>query len=232
MRIAIIPARGGSKRIPKKNIRVFCGRPMIEYSIEAAQKSGVFDRVIVSTDSDEIAKVAERLGAEVPFRRSKSLADDHVGTGRVIADAWARFEDRAAVSYVCCIYATAPFIRSEDLRRGLEMIQTRKVSSVFTITSFPFPIFRSLRREESGHVAMFWPENMKVRSNDLPEAYHDAGQFYWLDPATIKDDVVFYSEDALGLVLPRHLVQDIDTEEDWVRAELMFQALNMRKAQA
>jgi len=180
MYLAVIPARGGSKRIPRKNIKLFYGRPMIAWSIEAAQKSGCFDNIIVSTDDDEIAEIARAYGATVPFKRPRELADDHTGTTPVIAHAadWHRTQGMA-LSAVCCIYATAPFVQAGDIRKGLQMLQAERCDYVFSVTSYPFPIQRSIRITAAGRVEMFYPDQFKTRSQDLEEAYHDAGQFYW-----------------------------------------------------
>jgi pseudaminic acid cytidylyltransferase len=225
MTIAIIPARGGSKRIPHKNIKLFSGKPIISYSITAARASGVFTRIMVSTDSDLIAEVAQEFGAEVPFKRPLELADDHTPTAPVILHAleWLTRQGEPA-EYACCIYPTAPFLQPQYLRQGYELLRNRKVSSVFSVTTFPFPIFRALKINDQGCLEMFWPEHELIRSQDLPEAYHDAGQFYWLNCKIFLQERRIYGKDALPVVLPRYLVQDIDTLEDWERAELMFQA--------
>ena len=225
-RVAIIPARGGSKRIPRKNIREFCGKPMIAWSIEAAKLSGCFDRVIVSTDDAQIVEVAKEYGAEVPFIRPPELSDDYTGTLPVIRHAveWLQ-QNGEPVDYTCCIYATAPFISPEDLQRGLDLIRQEAASYAFSVTSYAFPIQRAIRLTEGGRVAMFNPEHFSTRSQDLEEAWHDAGQFYWgAADAWLKERPIF-SGAALPVKLPRHRVQDIDTPEDWVRAEWMFKAI-------
>jgi len=233
MNVAMIPARGGSKRIPKKNVRSFVGRPMIAYSIQAAKESGVFDRIIVSTDSEEIARIAQELGAECPFIRPPELSDDHVATAPVLEHTLRWLERLGqSVQYACCIYATAPFVRSEDIRLGLGMLQRYACQTSFSVTSFEFPIFRAHKLTEGGTLEMFWPEHELTRSQDLPEAYHDAGQFYWVDVARFMKDPRLYAPDSRPVILPRHLVQDIDTLEDWQRAELMFMALNSKQADA
>lgn len=229
MNVALIPARGGSKRIPGKNIRPFAGKPIIAYSIEAATASGLFDRVIVSTDSDEIAQVARNYGAETPFRRPEALADDFATTAVVVEHALAwLLEAGNPVRYLCCIYATAPFVRVKDLKAGYMLLEGRGVSSVFPVTTYGSSIFRALKIAEDGHLVMVWPEHELTRSNDLPETYHDAGQFYWLAAETFMEKRKMYGDDALPLILPRYLVQDIDTEEDWQLAELMYEALSRR----
>lgn len=229
--VAIIPARGGSKRIPNKNVRAFAGKPMIAYPIAAALRSGVFDRVIVTTDSEEIAETAVAHGAEAPFRRPAHLADDYTATAPVVVHAleWLAAQGDPA-THACCIYATAPFIRPDDLADGHRILRETGASSAFSITSFAFPIFRALRITDDGHLAMFWPEHRLTRSQDLPDAFHDAGQFYWIDVARFLADPNFYAADARPVVLPRHLVQDIDTPEDWTTAEHMHRALQLSAA--
>ncbi len=222
MRIAIIPARGGSKRIPRKNVRSFAGRPMISYSIECAQASGIFDRVLVSTDDGEIAGVARACGAEVPFMRPRELADDYTGTTEVTAHAVEQLRERGVqASAVCCIYATAPFIRAEDLRRGLQLLASGAWRYVFAATSYAFPIFRSFRFEHSQGVRMLFPEHAATRSQDLPEILHDAGQFYWGQPQAWLERASIFSRHSAIVRIPRWRVQDIDTDEDWARAEAM-----------
>ena len=224
--IAIIPARGGSKRIQRKNIKEFCGKPMIAWSIEAARAAGIFDTILISTDDDEIASVAEAYGAEAPFRRPAELANDHTPTLPVIAHALEWFEkNRGPVEFACCIYATAPFLQAQYLRKGLELLQAHADAEfAFSITSYAFPIFRALNRNADGTVGMFWPENELKRSQDLPEAWHDAGQFYWGRMSAFCGRLGVFSARSYPVVLPRHLVQDIDTPEDWEMAEALFAA--------
>jgi pseudaminic acid cytidylyltransferase len=226
--IAIIPARGGSKRIPNKNIKKFLGKPIMAYTIEAAMASEVFDRVIVSTDSEKIAATAVAYGAEVPFRRPSELSDDFTPTAPVLIHAlkWL-MEHQASAAFACCIYATAPFVQADAIRKGYRLLTQRNVSTVFSVTTFAFPIFRALRINPAGSLEMFWPEYEMTRSNDLEEAYHDAGQFYWVNVAEFFKTQKLYGPDALPVVLPRYLVQDIDTPEDWQTAERMYQALNL-----
>jgi pseudaminic acid cytidylyltransferase len=226
VKIAIIPARGGSKRIPRKNIRSFAGKPIIAYSISAAQDSRLFDRVIVSTDDEEIATVAREFGAETPFTRPAALADDFTGTNTVAKHAiqWL-LEQGCAIEYACCIYATAPFLRTRYLRMGLDKLIASDKSFAFSVTSFPFPIWRAVRILPDGTVDAVYPENSSKRSQDLEEAYHDAGQFYWGTARAFLDEVVTFSPASVPVVLPRYLVHDIDTLEDWKRAELMFEVL-------
>lgn len=225
--ICIIPARGGSKRIPRKNVKLFAGLPMIAHSIAAARDSGVFDDIIISTDDDEIAAIGEQFGARVPFRRPPELANDHATTDAVLLHALGWLQGHGSLpDYFCCLYATAPFAQPTFLRRGLETLKETGAISAFSVTTFPFPIFRALKINESGRVEMFWPENRLKRSQDFPEAYHDAGQYYWADSRKYLECGHIYSDDAVPVILPRHLVQDIDTPEDWQRAELMYKALH------
>lgn len=226
MRLAVIPARGGSKRIPRKNIKLFCGKPMIGWSIEAAQQSGCFDQIIVSTDDVEIAEVARQLGAGVPFMRSAELSDDHTGTIPVIRHAVEWFNAQGwTVEQVCCLYATAPFVRVEDIQRGLNILDETGSDYAFSVTSYPFPIQRAIRITEQGRVEMFNSEHFNTRSQDLEEAYHDAGQFYWGRASAWLQGKMIFSPDSAPVLLPRHRVQDIDTPEDWLRAEWMFKAM-------
>jgi pseudaminic acid cytidylyltransferase len=226
VKVAIIPARGGSKRIPRKNIRPFAGKPIIAYSISAAQDSRLFDRVIVSTDDEDIATVAREFGAETPFTRPAALSDDFTGTNVVARHAiqWL-LEQGCAIDYACCIYATAPFLRTRYLRLGFDKLLASEKSFAFSVTSFSFSIWRAVRILPDGTVNAIYPENFSKRSQDLEEAYHDAGQFYWGTARAFLDEVVTFSPAAVPVVLPRYLVHDIDTLEDWERAELMFGAL-------
>lgn len=227
MRIAVIPARGGSKRIPRKNIHPFCGKPIIAYSIEAAQASGLFDEIIVSTDDEEIAEVARQIGAKVPFVRPKEISDDHTGTNAVVKHAIAWLIERGNdVTHACCIYATAPLIQARYLREAHAALTGSDAAFAFSVTSYAFPIQRALRMTSAGRVDALHPEHRMTRSQDLEPAYHDAGQFYWGTVAAFLEDVPVFSERSIGIVLPRHLVQDIDTIEDWEQAEYMFRAIN------
>jgi len=226
MSICVIPARGGSKRIPRKNVRLFCGKPMIAWSIQAAVASGCFDRIVVSTDDDAIAEVAQTYGAEAPFRRGAALSDDYTPTVPVIADAVEQLNIGGQTA-VCCLYATAPFVTEHDLQAGHGLLMETDASFVLAVTTYSFPIQRALRRDSSGGVEMFDPAQMQTRSQDLEEAWHDAGQFYWGQAHSWKTAKGIFEADAQGLALPRHRVQDIDTEEDWQRAECMMQAFEM-----
>ena len=224
MNAAIIPARGGSKRIVGKNIKNFAGKPIINYSIEAAIESGVFSKIIVSTDSEEIADAAIKAGAEVPFIRPEALSDDHTPTAPVLEHAINWLNDHGdKVDNCCCIYATAPFVSSKSIKDGFLLLTQNEASSVFTVTSFESCVFRGLRIGVDGRLKMLWPENELKRTQDFDEVYHDAGQFYWLDCEKFLKSKKLFSEDALPLILPRYLVQDIDTVEDWEKAELIFE---------
>lgn len=226
MRLAIIPARGGSKRIPRKNIKAFCGKPMIAWSIEAALASGCFDQVIVSTDDEEIAVVAQEYGAVAPFLRPAELSDDHTGTLPVVRHAIEWYKARGTLlDQVCCLYATAPFVRGEDIQRGLGVLEQTGADYAFSVTSYAFPIQRAIRITEAERVEMFHPEHFNTRSQDLEEAYHDAGQFYWGLASAWSEGKVIFSQASAPVILPRHRVQDIDTPEDWLRAEWMFKAM-------
>lgn len=230
-RVAIIPARGGSKRIPRKNVKAFCGKPMIAWSIEAAKASGCFDRILVSTDDDEIAGVAREWGADAPFMRPRELSDDYTGTLPVIRHAveWLNHND-APVAYACCLYATAPFVTAGSLQEGLQLIKDTGSSYAFSVTSYAFPIQRAIRLTEAGRVAMFNPEHFLTRSQDLEEAWHDAGQFYWGTAQAWCEERPIFGETSVPVKLPRHRVQDIDTPEDWARAEWLFRALQAEGA--
>ena len=229
MRLAIIPARGGSKRIPRKNIRVFGGKPMIAWSIAAAQQSGCFDRIIVSTDDAEIAEVAQAYGADVPFMRPYELSDDYAGTIPVIshAIAWQNANGQA-VSQACCLYATAPFVRACDLQRGLTVLKASQAKFAFSATTYAFPIQRAIRVTSEQRVVMFQPEHFATRSQDLEEAWHDAGQFYWGEASAWLASESLFDYSSTVVPLPRHRVQDIDTPEDWLRAELMFEIMKKK----
>lgn len=230
MKLAVIPARGGSKRIPRKNIKVFCGKPMIAWSIEAAKLSGLFEHIIVSTDDAEIAEVARQWGAEVPFMRPEELANDHAGTTPVIAHAtqWA-LDQGLDVAAVCCIYATAPFVQVADLKRGFDSLNSGDWDYAFTVTDFASPIFRSFKQTLEGGIEMFFPEHFATRSQDLPVALHDAGQFYWGRATAWIEGMRIFDRHSKPVVIPRWRVQDIDTQDDWVRAELIFKQLEISK---
>jgi pseudaminic acid cytidylyltransferase len=229
MNVAIIPARGGSKRIPHKNIKLFCGKPMIAYAIDAARDSGLFDDVIVSTDDEAIADVARQYGASVPFMRPAELADDITGTGPVVHHALQTIGADKRFKYACCIYATCPLIQVSFLQEAFQSLQqTPEKSFAFSMTSFAFPVQRALKIEPN--IEPMFPEFINQRSQDLVEGYHDAGQFYWGRVSAYMQGLPMFSAHAIPIVLPRYLVQDIDTEEDWQQAELLYRAFNHGKS--
>lgn len=229
MNIAIIPARGGSKRIPRKNIKEFCGKPLIAYSIEVALASKLFERVIVSTDDQEIAEIAKRYGAEVPFLRPKTLSDDYTSSGEAVTHTLMELEKSGnSYHYVCTIYATAPLLQEKYLQQGFEQLKNSSAQQAFSVTSMPYPIQRTFKITEDGRCQMFTPEHFMSRSQDLEEAYQDAGQFYWENLNKKSTDIPF-GKDSIAIILPRYLVQDIDTPEDWEQAEFMYQAIKQRE---
>jgi pseudaminic acid cytidylyltransferase len=220
-RVAIIPARGGSKRIPRKNIRNFLGKPIIAYSIEAALASGLFEEVMVSTDDEEIAAVAKEFGARVPFMRSKENADDFATTVNVIKEVLADYQELKGETfeYGCCIYPTAPFTSPEALKEGFHKMEAKQFDTVFPVVAFSYPVWRGLKlREEK--IEMVWPENLNTRSQDLEKVYHDAGQWYWFAIPKLKDSL--FTAHSGYVELDEKKMQDIDTESDWQLAELKF----------
>jgi len=228
MNICVIPARGGSKRIPRKNVKYFLGKPIIAYSIEMALESKCFDRVIVSTDDDEIASVAEKYGAEVPFKRPHELSDDFIGVEDVINHAVKYIESEGkSCKYVCTLYATAPLLQKKYLIQGYKELKNSEAVNSFSATSMPFPIQRSFKLTKEGRCKMFTPEYYMSRSQDLDEAFQDAGQFYWSKRGQISNEIMF-GKDSIPILLPRYLVQDIDSLEDWTRAEHMYQILKKK----
>lgn len=232
MNIAVIPARAGSKRIPKKNIKQFFGKPIIAWSIEAALNSGCFQRVIVSTDDQHTASIAEQWGAEAPFLRPAKLSGDFTQTIPVIQHAIGWFLQKSInIDAVCCIYATAPFISSEDIRFGKEKLSDTECNYVFPVTSYPFPIQRALKVNNDGITNMLYPEHFKTRSQDLETAFHDAGQFYWGKTRTWVEGTDLFDA-ASPIFLPRHRVVDIDTLDDWYLAERLFEFQNHRQLKA
>jgi pseudaminic acid cytidylyltransferase len=231
MRIAVIPARGGSKRIPRKNIKDFCGKPMIAWSIEVAKESSLFDHIIVSTDDTKIADIAKVCGAEVPFIRPIELSDDYAGTTEVVAHAVSWSIDQGwPVSAVCCIYATAPFVQVDDIKRGLTLLESGNWAYAFSATDFAAPIFRAFKQVAEGGVEMFFPEHFATRSQDLPVALHDAGQFYWGRSSAWIEGRRIFDRHSVPVIIPRWRVQDIDNQDDWMRAELIYRQLKDSKA--
>lgn len=225
MNLAVIPARGGSKRIPGKNIKSFHGLPLISYSITKAIESGCFDKVIVSTDDENIAKIARDYGAETPFLRPKSISNDFASTLDVMKHAVDYYSDKGdAIDLVCCIYATAPMLSAVDLRKGMEVMKQDGVLYAFSATSYPYPIQRALKLGSDGTIKMFSPEFENTRSQDLEEAYHDAGQFYWGKVQAFREKAPIFAQHSKMVQIERSRVQDIDTLEDWEVAEAMFLA--------
>ena len=227
MNIAVIPARGGSKRIPRKNIKEFCGKPMIAWPIEVAKESGLFEQIIISTDDEEIAEVAKSYGAEVPFIRPNELSDDFTGTTEVIAHAvsWMQ-EGGLKPDAICCIYATSVFFTIKDINKGFEALNTCDWQYAFSVTDFESPIFRSFKENSNGGVEMFFPEHFEKRSQDLPIALHDAAQFYWGKPNAWFEKLNLFENHSFPVKLPRWRIQDIDNADDWKRAELLFNHIN------
>lgn len=224
--LCIIPARGGSKRIPRKNVRAFRGRPIIAWSIEAARLSNAFDRIMVSTDDQSIAEIARELGAETPFLRSAETSDDHATTSAVLQEVLARFEERGETfDLACCIYPTAPFVTGADLAEGRDLLARSGFDVVMPVAAFSYPIWRSLAREPDGRIVLNFPDNLNARSQDLPDAFHDAGQWYWFSVPTFRNVGALMGEKTGSILLPAEKVQDIDTEEDWRVAELKHERL-------
>lgn len=227
--VAIIPARGGSKRIPHKNIKPFCGKPMIAYSINAAIKSKIFDKIIVSTDSIEIIETAKAAGAEVPFLRPAEFADDYTPTFPVLKHAvnWL-LKREFSIDYFCCIYPN-PFVTAGNIVKAFHLIKGKQVSSVIPITTFSFPVFRGFKITKKGTLEFIFPEHASARSQDLPDAYHDVGQFYWCNCKKIMVAERILQVDSLPFIIPRHLSQDLDTPEDWETAEKLYRAFMVVK---
>lgn len=228
MIVAIIPARGGSVRIPRKNVKDFAGQPMIAYSIQAALQSRLFDRIIVSTDDLEISEVARKFGAETPFVRPAELADAHTGVIAVVSHAinWL-MQQGQTVDIACCIYATAPFLQARYLVEGYRKLVATDKSFALAVTTYPFPIQRALRIRADGSLDPIDPSHIATRSQDLEESFHDAGQFCWGRARAFLDRMTVFSSVSVPVILPRYLVQDIDTPEDWTQAEIMYRCLQM-----
>lgn len=224
--LAIIPARGGSKRIPRKNIREFLGKPIIAYSIKAAQDSGLFEEIMVSTEDPEIAEIAESYGAVVPFMRSMESASDYATTMDVINEVLSAYKSRfdRIFEFICCIYPAAPLIKTVDLKQGFQLMTEKKYDSVFPVLRFSYPIWLALKREESGVTSMLWPEYQDARTQDLQLAYHDAGQWYWIDTSKLNPKLV--SSNSGSVILNETSAQDIDSHEDWKLAEIKYRMLH------
>ncbi len=222
--LAIIPARGGSKRIPKKNIKPFLGKPIIAYSIDTALKSNLFSHIIVSTDSKEIADISQKYGAEVPFFRSKENADDYATLPDVLNEVYKYLEQKLNISFdnICCILPTAPLITVQRINEGYELLKNSGVSSVIPVKAFSYPVWRSFRINEQNRLEMIWPEYLKSRSQDLPVVYHDAGSFYWIKTGSFLKEKNLFTSKNQPIILKETEVQDIDTMEDWKLAELKY----------
>ena len=230
MRIAVIPARGGSKRIPRKNIRDFCGKPIIAYTIEALQQSGVVDRIWVSTDDEEIAEVAKSFGAEIPFLRPVKLSTDSATTLPVIVHAVKEMISRnLKAEYICCAYPTAPLVKSTKINEALELLNNHS-GYVMPAVKFSYPIWRSFTVDNNNQINLIYPEKIKERSQDLPSVWHDAGQFYWASKEVWLQSVPMIEKHSKIVELPSWQVIDIDEEEDWQRAEILYEAIQ-RKGQ-
>jgi pseudaminic acid cytidylyltransferase len=227
MNICVIPARGGSKRIPRKNIKEFNGKPIIAYSIEKALRSECFGQVIVSTDDEEIANISKKYGATVPFIRPKGISDDYAGTGEVVSHAieWLLKKD-VSIDSVCCIYATAPFVTEKDIKSGLKLLNRSNADYCFTVTRYPFPVQRAIKITKENRCKMLQPDMFEKRSQDLEDIFHDAGQFYWGKPESWLENRVLFSSQSIPFVLPHYQVQDIDTMDDWRRAEYIMRLLD------
>ncbi len=229
MNVAVIPARGGSKRILRKNIKQFYGKPMISWPIEVVKQSQLFDHILVSTDDDEIKKVSKSLGAEVPFIRPSELSDDFTGTKEVIAHAISWMHEQGwKPEAVCCIYATSVFLTVDDLKKGFDALFAGNWSYAFSVTDFEYPIFRSFKEHSDGGVEMFFPAYYEKRSQDLPVVLHDAAQFYWGKPDAWLNSLKMFGRHSCPVKISRRWVQDIDTEEDWIRAELLFDLIKTK----
>jgi N-acylneuraminate cytidylyltransferase len=225
--LAIIPARGGSKRIPRKNIKNFLDKPIIAYSIETAINSNLFDEVMVSTDDEEIAEISRKYGAKVPFARSKKNSNDFSATVDVIEEVLKSYSKKGKRFCVfCCLYPTAPLISQDNLRKGFELLKAGNLISVFPVVQFSYPIQRALRLDKNYKAEMIWPENQKERSQDLEKTYHDAGQFYWGISEKILKEKTLFNKNSGAVVLKETEVQDIDNLEDWKMAEIKYQFLN------
>lgn len=223
--IAIIPARGGSKRIPRKNIKPFMGKPIIAYSIEAALQSGLFDEVMVSTDDEEITEIAREYGAKVPFMRSADTSNDYAGTVDVILEVLKMYKEQGnEFDTICCIYSTAPFVTSDRLVGAYSKL-TDGIDSVFTCVPYSYPIQRSLRFVD-GKIGMVYPEYADSRSQDLEPIYHDAGQFYVANTISFIQEHTFWGKNTVGLILSELEVQDLDTLTDWKLAEMKYKLLH------
>lgn len=223
--LCIIPARGGSKRIPRKNIKPFMGKPIMAYSIEAALKSGIFDEVMVSTDDDEFAEVARQYGAKVPFMRSAATANDYATTEDVLIEVLDEYKKQGReFDNICCLYSTAPFVTSERLCEAFSNMQQENADAIFTVVAYSYPIQRCLHIVD-GKIGMKWPEYQTARSQDIETVYHDAGQFYFARVPQLRIEKDLWMKNCIPLILPETEVQDLDTLTDWQMAEMKFHLL-------
>lgn len=221
--LCIIPARGGSKRIPRKNIKSFLGKPIIAYSIETAMHSGIFDEVMISTDDEEIASIAQQFGARIPFMRSQETANDFATTADVINEVLTKYRERGEVfDSFCCLYATAPFVTTKHLQEAFDAINNEDIDACFTMVQYSYPIQRSLKVNHSGFVEMTFPEYIKRRSQDLTPIYHDAGQFYFVNVHAFEQEQTLWCKRTVPLILSELEVQDLDTQTDWQLAEMKY----------
>lgn len=228
--VAIITARGGSKRIPKKNIKKFCGKPIIAYSIESALKSGVFDKIMVSTDSHEIAETARKYGAEVPFMRSRKASDDYATTSDVLLEVIEEFEKKEEYfSYACCIYPTAPFVTAEKLKAAMQELKNKKADTVIPVMPFSYPPQRGIIIKE-GFAELKWEQYRDSRSQDLETLYHDCGQYYAFLVESLKKNKNLLSGKIVSLVQSPLEAQDIDSLDDWQLAELKYKLMKENKS--
>jgi pseudaminic acid cytidylyltransferase len=226
-KLAIIPARGGSKRIERKNIKKFLGRPIISYSIRTAIRSKLFDEVMVSTDDEEIADIAQFYGATVPFLRSPETSSDYATTVDVLLEVLGNYQKQGInFNQACCIYPTAPMISTFQLNQAYQKLIRQNFDSVIPVTEFTYSIYRALALEEGGRQKMINAQNEQIRSQDLPKAYHDAGQFYWFDVNKLQEVKTLFSKNTGSIILDPLEVQDIDTETDWKLAEMKYKLLN------
>ena len=221
--LCIIPARGGSKRIPRKNVKPFLGKPMLAYSIEAALATGLFDEVMISTDDEEIAEVARQYGAKVPFMRSAETANDFATTADVLKEVLAKYKEQGQeFDHFCCVYATAPMIQSKDIIAAFECLSSSKFTVVYPVVAFSYPIWRCLDLAEDGTMTRHWPEYENSRSQDLPKEYHDTGTFYWYKTKEWLSGTSIIG----GIEVDETTIQDIDTETDWKIAEMKYRLLH------
>jgi len=228
--LCIIPARGGSKRIPKKNIKDFLGKPIIAYSIEAAINAGLFEEVMVSTDDQEIAEIAKRFGAKVPFLRSDKTAHDYATTFDVIEEVLSQYQlHNKNFEFTCCLYACAPFVTKDKLAKSFKILQKNNFDSVFPVMTFGFPIQRALKKGIDNKISFFYPEFGLTRSQDIEQSYHDVGQFYWMNTGTCLRKKRIITDNSGSIIISELEGQDIDNETDWRLAELKYELLQSIK---